>query len=116
MDNDFNTALAISNLFVYFKKIKAKINSGDATCQNMLGRIKKTYSLLGLFESEPSEFIAKYKKTEEIPKNVIALAEDMQKARAVKDYATADALRAEITKAGYVVKISKDGYTVEKLK
>ena len=40
----------------------------------------------------------------------------MQKARAVKDYATADALRAEITKAGYVVKISKDGYTVEKLK
>ena len=116
MDNDFNTALAISNLFVYFKKIKAKINAGDLSSGATLNQIKKTYSLLGLFESDPEEFIKTYGKKEEIPENVIALAEEMQNARAIKDYAKADALRAEISAAGFTVKISKDGYSIEKNK
>ena len=116
MDNDFNTALAISNLFVYFKKIKAKINAGDLSSGATLNQIKKTYSLLGLFESDPEEFINTYGKKEEIPAEITALAEEMQKARAVKDYAKADALRAEISAAGYTVKISKDGYSIEKNK
>ena len=116
MDNDFNTALAISNLFVYFKKIKAKIATGDVSCGAELNQIKNTYSLLGLFETEPAEFIAAYGKKQEIPQNIISLAEEMQKARAVKDYATADALRAKITDAGFSIKISKDGYSLEKNK
>ena len=116
MDNDFNTALAISNLFVYFKKIKAKINAGDLSSGATLNQIKKTYSLLGLFESDPEEFIKTYGKKEEIPAEITALAEDMQKARAIKDYAKADALRAEISAAGFTVKISKDGYSIEKNK
>ena len=116
MDNDFNTALAISNLFVYFKKIKAKINAGDLSSGATLNQIKKTYSLLGLFESDPEEFINTYGKKEEIPAEITALAEDMQKARAIKDYAKADALRAEISAAGFTVKISKDGYSIEKNK
>ena len=116
MDNDFNTALAISNLFVYFKKIKKQIATGDVSCGATLNQIKKTYSLLGLFETEPEEFILTYGKKEEIPENVIALAEEMQNARAIKDYAKADALRAEISAAGFTVKISKDGYSIEKNK
>ncbi|MDY6366913.1 MAG: cysteine--tRNA ligase [Clostridia bacterium] len=114
MDNDFNTALAISNLFVYFKKIKAKLNSGDFSCGNTLAQIKKTYSLLGLFETDAEEFIKAYGKEEKIPDEIVSFAEEMQKARSVKDYATADALRAKITDAGYTVKINKDGYSIEK--
>lgn len=114
MDNDFNTALAISNLFVYFKKIKTKIAAGDSSCGAELNQIKRTYSLLGLFETDPEEFISAYGKKTDIPAEIVSLAEEMQKARSVKDYATADSLRAKITDAGYVIKISKDGYTLEK--
>ena len=112
MDDDFNTALAISNLYGYFKKIKAKINSGDATAGNDLNKIKNTYSLLGLFQGNPNDFIVK--ETVEIPAEIKELADKMQSARAVKDYATADALRAEITNKGYNIAISKDGVTITK--
>lgn len=118
MDNDFNTALALSNLFVYFKKIKSKINAGDITAGQDLNQIKKTYSLLGLFVSAPEDFLSKYGKEEtlSVPEEIIAMAEKMQQARSVKDYALADSLRNEITEKGYVIKISKDGYSIEKNK
>lgn len=113
MDDDFNTALAISNLYGYFKKIKAKINVKDLSCGADIAQIKKTYSLLGLFNENTKEFLAR-RKVEEIPENVKALADKMQEARSVKDYATADKLREEITSLGYNIAISKDGVTLTK--
>lgn len=116
MDNDFNTALAISDLFVYFKKVKNKLNVGDVSCGSDLNQIIKTYSLLGLFAENPDEFIKKYSINQQvgIPDEIKNLAEKMQKARGEKDYATADSLRNEINEKGYTVKISKDGYEIEK--
>ena len=60
--------------------------------------------------------IEKYeaKHGEEVPEEIIALAQQMQSARLEKDYAKADALRAEIIAKGYTVMISKDGVTVKK--
>ncbi len=116
MCDDFNTALAISDLYGYFKKIRQLIESGDTTAGKMLGQIKKTYSLLGLFKKEPSAFVSAYEKAHEepVPQEITALAEKMQAARLAKDYGKADALRAEITEKGYNVMISKDGVTVKK--
>lgn len=48
------------------------------------------------------------------PDEVIELAEKMQGARAVKDYATADALRSQIDALGFAVLNTKDGYTLKK--
>ena len=42
------------------------------------------------------------------------LADKMQQARSVKDYQTADSLRAEIIAAGYQVAVSKEGVSVKK--
>ena len=117
MDNDFNTALAISNLYGYFKAAEKKIAAGDASVGADLNQIKNTYSIFGLFVEDPKEFTLKYGKKEtkeEIPEEIVALAEKMQNARAVKDYATADALRAEINGKGYNVAISKDGVAISK--
>ena len=116
LSDDFNTALALSELFAYFKKIKTLVASKDQTAGNMLAQIKKTYSLLGLFTKNPSEFVTKYESThkEEVPEEITALANKMQDARQSKDYATADALRAEILAKGYLVMISKDGVSVKK--
>ncbi len=115
LSDDFNTALALSELFGYFKKIKSLISSGDKTAGAMLSQIKKTYSLLGLFKSDAKTFVSTYgQKEEEIPSEIKEKLEKMQNARMVKDYATADALRAEITSAGYAVSITKEGVTAKK--
>ena len=117
LSDDFNTALALSDLFAYFKQIKAKINSGDKEAGAMLNQIKETYSLLGLFKYNPEEFVKSYEKTHEEPidEHIAALLEKMQAARASKDYAKADEIRAEITSAGYAVSITKDGATAKKI-
>ncbi|MBQ7407962.1 MAG: cysteine--tRNA ligase [Clostridia bacterium] len=47
------------------------------------------------------------------PQEVIDLAEKMQAARLVKDYATADALRAQIDGMGFMVLNTKDGYQLK---
>ena len=80
----------------------------------MINQIRKTYSLLGLFKADASEFLSDGKA--QIPADITALADKMQSARAVKDYAAADAYRAQINAAGYNVAISKDGYTLTRTK
>ena len=119
MSDDFNTALAISNLYGYFKKIKAKINAGDNTAGADLNQIKTTYSLLGLFKANPTEFINKANKEKEqenkdIPQNVVEIAEQRFLARQNKDWAKSDLLREELSNLGYIVKDSKEGYTLSK--
>ncbi len=51
---------------------------------------------------------------QDIPSDIIAKADKMQEARKVKDYQTADALRAELLALGYIVKNTKEGYEIEK--
>lgn len=114
MDDDFNTALAISNLYGYFKKIKAKINARDISVADDINQIKKTYSLLGLFVTPASEFLLNAEKVEEIPQNVKAIAEERFTARQLKDWAKSDELRTKLSELGYEVKDAKDGYTLTK--
>jgi cysteinyl-tRNA synthetase len=53
-------------------------------------------------------------KPEELPEEVKKLAEERQKARAAKDWATSDRLRDEIQELGYVVQDAKEGMKVIK--
>ena len=117
MGDDFNTALAISNLFGHFKRVRAKLNSGDQTAADDVNQLRLTYALIGLFMEDAKEFIAKFEeknKGEEIPAEVIALAEERLKARQNKDWAKSDELRDAILQKGYVVKDGKDQYTLTK--
>ena len=86
MSDDFNTALALSDLYAFFKKIKAVVAAKDPVAGKMLSQVKKTYSLLGLFRFDPETYVKNYEKTHEepVPENVRALAEKMQAARAAK--------------------------------
>ncbi len=116
LSDDFNTALALSELFAYFKKIKSLLTTDKETAGKMLSQIKKTYSLLGLFAKNPIEYVKTYEKThvEDVPEDILNLANQMQSARLDKNYQKADDLRAEILNKGYQVMISKDGVTVKK--
>lgn len=116
MNDDFNTAKAIGNLFKYFKTINQKLKANDDSALADVKAIKEAYSILGLFVNDSKEVIAyvENKNKTDIPQEVVDLAEARKEAKANKDYAKADEIRSQITAFGYVVKDSKDGYTIEK--
>lgn len=117
MDDDFNTAKALSDLFGLFKTVRAKLADGDAGASADIKQIIKTYSLLGLFTTEPKQFIAYYenKQKSDVPEEVKSLVKKRAEAKAGKNWAEADAIRAEITALGYSVKDTKDGAVIEKI-
>ena len=120
MDDDFNTAKALADLFGIFKGIKSKLKAGDSDAVADANQVVKTYSLLGLFKEKPQDFVAYYEakqaqKESDIPKEVLDLVEQRRIAKQNKDWAKADELRAQITALGYAVKDTKDGSFAEKL-
>ncbi len=121
MSDDFNTALALSNLFGYFKDIKKWLSEGKTsgliTALSVAVQIRKTYALLGLFAKVPQEYKAWYeeKNTVSIPEDVKAVAEERWAARSNRDWAKSDELRAKLAEMGYAVKDSKKGYELTKM-
>lgn len=114
MSDDFNTALALSDLFGYFKEAGKLLSAGDSRARKITNQIRKTYSLLGLFKRDADEYAEKYAK-EEIPAEVVAVAEERKQARADKNWAKSDELREKLKSLGFAVKDGKDGYELTKI-
>ena len=113
--DDFNTALALSDLFGYFKEAAKLLAEGDPKAKRMVNQIRETYGLLGLFKKDAKAYLAQYAKGEEIPEEVRAVAEERFAARKEKNWARSDELRERLRSLGYAVKDQKDGYTLSKL-
>ena len=120
MDDDFNTALALSNLFGYFKEMKKLLSIGKSgelfAALSYAIQIRKTYSLLGLFNKSAKEYLAWYesKNASDIPAEVKAIAEERFAARQNRDWAKSDELRDKLAALGFAVKDSKTGYELTK--
>ncbi len=117
MEDDFNTALALSNLFKYFKRIKGYVKDGNPQAKADANQIKKVYALLGLFLTDANDFVKKYKKADvvEVPEEIKAIAEERVLARKNKDFAKSDELRDKLLALGYVIKDTREGYTLTKV-
>ena len=116
MADDFNTALALSNLFGYAKEINRFLAAQDGKATAYAKQIQKTYSLLGLFSRTPEEYEGLFAKEESgVPEDVKAIAEERWAARQARDWAKSDELRAKLADLGYAVKDSKTGYELTKL-
>ncbi len=98
--DDMNTPLALSELYTMAKSVRS-LNSGaeDAAL------FRKAANLLGLLEKQPES------KANTIPEEILTLAEARKAAKAAKDYAKADAIRAQISDAGFALKDNPDGST-----
>ncbi len=120
MDDDFNTALALSNLFGYFKELKKLLATGNSddffTALTCAVQIRKTYALLGLFKKSAKAYVEWYeqKHAESIPEEVQAIAKERWEARQSRDWAKSDVLRDKLASLGYAVKDSKTGYELIK--
>ncbi len=116
MSDDFNAALAVSNLYGYFKNVKKYLSAGDPQAKRDVNQIRRTYALLGFFKKDAEDYLNRYAKEEEeeIPAEIKAIAEERRTARTNKNWARADELRAALAERGYVVKDSKTGYEIKK--
>ena len=115
MDDDFNTALALSELFGYFKEVTRLLSDGNSRARRMTNQIKETYSTLGLFKKDAQAYLKEYAGGGDIPAEVKAVADERFAARQAKDWAKSDELREKLKGMGYAVKDSKEGYELTKI-
>lgn len=107
MDNDFDTAGALGVLFELVKVLNSLKAGGRLTKADVLETekfLKKVDSVLGII----------YSGDNEIPSEIVKLAEERVNARKAKDFKKADMLRDEIKEKGYVVEDTASGFTLKK--
>lgn len=105
MEDDLNTADAISAIFELVKEINTVTseNSTKEFCEKELGLLTELSGVLGLLkENEKSD----------IPEEVLNLVEERQAARKAKDFARADEIRDELKRRGITLEDTPQGIRV----
>ena len=115
MSDDFNTALALSNLFGYFKEIKKLTAAKDEKAAAYAQQIRDSYGLLGFFQKNAAAYVTERAPKEDIPEEAKSVAEERWTARLNRDWAKSDELRNKLAELGYAVKDSKTGYELTKI-
>ncbi len=105
MDDDLNTAEAIGAVFEYIKEINLAFERGGSkkSAAEALSALDNVLGVLGLAPQDES-----------VPESIKEMAAKRQEARARKDFAAADALRAEIAALGYEIKDTAEGVKINK--
>lgn len=122
MDEDFNTTASIANLYNIFKYanniMKTSKDKTKEDIANILRKILKNvhevYSVLGLFDQNPDEYITKLKNKylKELnidEENIKQEIEKRAKAKQNKDFEKADKIRNALEAKGIILKDSKEG-------
>ncbi len=110
LDDDLNTPLVLAHLADFSRKINdamSKENMSKADARKVLGLLKDIDEVLGVFDFE--------QKIHSIPAHVLKLAQERDAARKAKDWKKADALRSALTKEGYTVVDTSDGFEINPL-
>ncbi len=105
MDEDLNTANGLTAVFELASDINSAKNQSKASLQYAADIFDTLTGVLGF----------KFKKEEEaIPADILEMVEQRVQAKKARDFARADALRAEITARGYVVEDTPQGPKLSK--
>ena len=99
LDNDFDTPKAFATLFDFIRQAN-KIGPGQK-CYEFLEEINNIFDFLTL--------------QQEIPKEILDLAQKRQQARQTKDFKLSDKLRKDILKKGYQIDDTPQGFVVKKI-
>jgi cysteinyl-tRNA synthetase len=115
MDDDFNSAGAIGQLFDLIKSYNVSLDEHGPTLaqdrealEATRGAIEEFDSILGLFKDGFPTGV------EEVPSEILEKLEERQNARKNKDFQRADELRDAIIDAGYVIEDTPQGPRVRK--
>lgn len=106
MDNDLNTSMAITALYNVLKS--------DVNAKTKLALIADFDKVLSLDLIAQAEKLKDSLAVEEIPAEILELAEQRKEARKAKDFAAADALRDKISQMGYLIEETRQGTKISK--
>jgi cysteinyl-tRNA synthetase len=104
MDDDLDTPKATALLFDTVRRANAALDAGDAAAAPLVAAVDEIAAAVGLRLGGGGD----------VPVEVSERAAELDRARADKDYATADAIRAELQADGWTVETGKDGTTVRR--
>lgn len=110
MDNDFNTSLAIANIYDKLNILNKLINKSEIqTLIDIKTSIIKNYKVLELFNQDAEKFVkeikAKYLNLYQInEKEITNLIEIRNKYKAEKNYIESDKIRDELLNKGIIIK------------
>ncbi|HTJ79352.1 MAG TPA: cysteine--tRNA ligase [Rariglobus sp.] len=114
--NDLNTPKALGELFSVLKTVSI-IDVGEREANEACQALERfVEDLLGIKVRHKSVTLFTNASKAEIPADIAALAEKRWAAKQAKDFATADALRKELTASGWSMLDRKDGYSLEPVK
>ena len=109
MDDDLNISGGLSAIFEFMKEVNKQLDEdklGKKDAEIYLSTLKKFDSILNIMKFD----------TEDIPSEIIELAEKRLKARTEKNWEESDKLRDEIKEKGYGILDEKEGYRLKKIK
>ena len=104
MDNDLDTSSAVALLFETVRRANAALDANDQSASSLSAAVNEICRAFGL----------DLKQASDVPLDIADKASALDVARAAKDFATADALRVELTAAGWIVETNKAGTTVRR--
>lgn len=105
MDNDLDAPAAMALLFDTVRAANAALDAGDAAQAGSLSAAAREIAgAVGL----------SFKEAGDVPAEVLAQAAALDEARAARDFAAADAIRATLQADGWTVETTKAGTTVRR--
>jgi cysteinyl-tRNA synthetase len=118
MDDDFNTALAIGNIFEFIRVLNKYLDGKPSgqKAKDLVSKaqdaLKEIGSALNIFSRTPEEWnsaLMGFKCKDVTEEFILSKIEERQKARETKDWAAADAIRRELDEKGIILEDKKEG-------
>lgn len=110
MDDDLNTADAISFIFELVRDLNTMSSDNSVSKQQLQAGADLFDELTGVLG-----LMYNRRKADEIPAEVLKLAEQRKSARKEKNFALADEIRDKITALGYSIKETRQGTEIKKI-
>ncbi len=104
MDDDLDTPRATALLFDTVRRANAALDAGDETAGRLVAAVYEIAGAVGLTLGSAVEIDAE----------ALARARALDDARAAKDFARADAFRAELQADGWTVETTRDGTSLRR--
>jgi cysteinyl-tRNA synthetase len=104
MDDDLDTPRATAILFDTVRRANAALDAADTAAAPLIAAVYEIAAAVGLVLGASAE----------VDDASVQLARDLDVARAAKDFAAADAIRAELQAAGWTVETTRDGTSLRR--
>jgi cysteinyl-tRNA synthetase len=104
MDDDLDTPTATALIFDTVRRANTALDQHDPAAGSLVAAVREMTSAVGL----------ELRRTEEVPGDVLERVAAIDAARAARDFATSDSIRAELQAEGWIVETTAGGTSVRR--